>query len=195
MPSTDYSNPDDDSKRKTYQRGKPIKDGQSFDRIRERNIDNLEKEYNYVYPRCLDLYKKWKYALLNKNSEASNLETQYNLCSYKLDELKNKLDEANKITSEEIEIIKSRTNKQDENIFRNQKEIDNSTNVLKEKQRIVNTDTNKVEDYNQLNNSMSNSNIIWIILLIIFIGGTVALAYFYFFSEGVQGGQVGSIES
>ena len=183
MPSTDYDNPDPDSTGYTYQDGNQITDGLSFDTIRERNIDNLEKEYNYVYPRCLDLYKKWKYALLSQNAQASNLETQYNLCSYKLDELKNKLDEANKVTSEEIGILRERTSEQDVNIFNNQKEIDSSSNILKEKQGLVNSNTTKIEDYNQLNNSMSTSNIIFVILLIIFIVGAMALGYLYFLSE------------
>lgn len=183
MPSTDYNNPDPDSTGYTYQDGMQITDGLSFDTIRERNIDNLEKEYNYVYPRCLDLYKKWKYALLSQNAQASNLETQYNLCSYKLDELKNKLDEANKVTSEEIDILREKTGKQDVNIFMNQKEIDNSSNILKEKQSLVNSNTSKIEDYNQLNNSMTTTNVIWVILLIIFIVGAMALGYLYFLSE------------
>ena len=182
--SIEYTDPDPASNELSYNEGRQIRDGESFAKIRKKNIDNLEKEYNYVYPRCLDLYKKWKYALLNLDtSAASSFESQYNQCSFKLDQLKNKLDETNRVSSEEIEVIKNRTDLQDESIFRNQKVIDGSTNILKEKQSIINSDSNKVEDYNQLNNSMANSNIIFIILLIIFIIGSMALAYLYFLSE------------
>ena len=67
--------------------------------------------------------------------------------------------------------------------FMNQKEIDNSSNILKEKQSLVNSNTSKIEDYNQLNNSMTTTNVIWVILLIIFIVGAMALGYLYFLSE------------
>lgn len=186
MASIDYNDPDSASKHLSYRKGRRIRDGNSFSKIREKNIDNLEKEYNYVYPRCLDLFKRLKYALLNKDSNASSLESQYNLCSFKLNELKNKLDDSNKITAEEIKVLKRKTNDEDKNIFINQKVIDNSINILKDKQRIVDSDTSKINDYNQLNNSMGISNVIWVILLIIFIVGAAVLGYFYFFSENEQ---------
>ncbi len=179
----DYENPDTSSEGATYREGNQITEGQSINLIRKYNIDNLEKEYNYYYPRCLDLYKKWKYAELNNNSQKTTLEGKYNQCAYKLENLKNKLDEANLVTSEEIEALKKKTLQEDKNIFINQKKIDDSSNILKEKKEIIDTSQIKIKDYNQLYNSITTKNIIWLVLLIIFIIGSLGLGYLYFFSK------------
>lgn len=188
MPGTTYENPNPNSNSLTYTDGKQLSSGQSFFHIRKKNIDNLEKEYNYYYPRCLDLYKKWKYAQLKNDPDKNTLNSQYQLCSNKLNTLKLKLEEANSVTSEQMEILKDQTNLEDKNIFINQQEINNSTNTLKEKQGRLETDDIKINDYNQLNNSISTQNIIWLILLLIFIVGALLLSYFYFSSgEGGEG--------
>ena len=54
--SVNYDDPDSKSTNLTYKPGREINDGGSLSRIRETNIDNLEKQYMYIYPRCLDLY-------------------------------------------------------------------------------------------------------------------------------------------
>lgn len=190
--TVNYDNPDSDSTGLTYKAGTQLTDGLGFHDIRKINIDNLEKEYNYLLPRCLDLYKKMKYSELNNSSDKSTLENHYLLCSNKLDTLKSKLDEANTLTSGELEILRGKTTIEDRNIFENQQKIDNASNVLKQKQERLNIDITKVDDYKQLINSISTKNIIWFILLLIFIAGFSLLGYFYFSSgEGGEGGEGG----
>lgn len=184
MPGTTYENPNPKSNNLTYKSGEELTSDMSFQKIRKINIDNLEKEYNYYYPRCLDSYKKWKNSQLNNSPERSTLESEYELCNNKLNTLKLKLEEANEVTSEQMEILKEQTSLSDKNIFINQQKINNNTNILKEKQQRLITDDTKINDYNQLNNSISTKNVIWLILLIIFIVGAALLGYFYFFSDG-----------
>lgn len=189
MSGTSYEDPDSNSRRLTYEHGNQLTSGQSFYQIREFNIDNLEKEYNYYYPRCLDYYKKWKNSQLNDSPDKNTLESEYQLCSNKLNSLKIKLEEANSVTSEQLEILKDQTNLEDKSIFANQQEINSSSNILKMKQNRLETDNIKINDYNQLNNSISTKNIIWLILLLIFIVGAVLLGYFYFSSGEGEGGE------
>tara|TARA_A100001015_G_C14770167_1_gene624908 strand:- start:25 stop:588 length:564 start_codon:yes stop_codon:yes gene_type:complete len=184
--TVNYDDPDSKSTNLTYKPGREINDGGSLSRIRETNIDNLEKQYMYIYPRCLDLYKRWKYAELNKYSEASSLEQQYNQCSSQLEILKNKLDEANLVTDEEIQSLKRKTINEDRKIFINQQKIDDSTSTLEKKQEMIQTSNDKVRDYTQLYNSINTQNIIWLILLIIFILGFLGLGYIYFGVEMSQ---------
>ena len=178
----DYKNPDSNSAGATYEEGTMIVDGQGFHEIRLNNIDNLEKEINYIYPRCLDLYKKWKFSLLEEGESSKSLafKSSYESCKLKLDTLKNKLDEVNTSTDVKLDEIRSRTDQIDKNIFINQKKMDNQTDILKQKQERVIRNNGKIHDYIQLNNSVSTKNIILLILLIIFIIGAGMLLYFYF---------------
>lgn len=193
MPESSYEDPNLSSNGLTYESGEQLTSGQSFYDIRKYNIDNLEKEYNYYYPRCLDAYKKWKNAQVNNTGERSSLQSKYEVCNNKLQILKNKLEEANRVTEEQLEVINEKTNIQDRNIFINQKRINSSSNVLKEKQERLETDNIKINDYNQLNNSMATKNIIWLILLIIFLIGAVLISFLYF-SSGEEGGSAENAE-
>ena len=132
MASPNYDDPDLSSKHLTYKKGKPITDGLGFHQIRKYNIDNLEKEYNYLFPRCLDIYKRLKYSELNNNSDKSTLESEYMLCSNKLNTLKLKLEEANSVTAEQLAILKEKNNNEDQHIFINQQKINDSSNILNE---------------------------------------------------------------
>ena len=68
----------------------------------------------------------------------------------------------------------------------NQQKIDDSTSTLEKKQEMIQTSNDKVRDYTQLYNSISTQNIIWLILLIIFILGVLGLGYIYFGVEMSQ---------
>lgn len=149
----------------------------SFLEIRKNNIDNLEREYNTLIPKCLDYYKKWKYLSVNKSTEAENANNLYIDCKTKLTNIQDQLNNLNSITSEEIIESSKEINKLDKTIFENQNKINNDSNILKEKHVTFETDNIKVIEYTQLNNSISIKNILLILLVLII---TIILSFLIF---------------
>lgn len=155
----------------------------SFLEIRKENIDTLEKNYNELLPKCLDTYKRWKYASVNKTSDRLQLEMDYYSQKKKLLDIQGQLNDINSTTSQDIANQSVEVNDLDKHIFKNQIIIDKEGKKLEKKHVTFETDDIKVVEYTQLINSMSIKNVLLIILLLIVILILSYLIFLYFIKE------------
>ena len=173
--SIDYNNPNSNSINYSYEEGQSLDSNMSFETIRKVNMDNLEKEYNYILPRCIEIYKKLS---LDKNN--SSLKQNYEICQSKLTQLEDKIGEVNNETDTHLNDLKNKINETDSYIFTNQNKINSINSHLQEKTKRIDGDVTKFNDYVELNNSMQIKNIIKIIVFIIFLIILIILGYLYF---------------
>ena len=142
----------------------------SFPEIRKRLLENLRKEYNYIFPRYLDAYKRWKSNMLDSNSaEAQSAKQDYTNLENQLNNINKALDKLNNQTLGDLEKSSEKLFKQDKVIFRNEKEIENEANNLSYLNERLSTDSNKIRDYQILNRNMSMRVLLWSIITIVVV--------------------------
>lgn len=170
--SIDYNNPNPVSINYSYEEGKSLDNNMSFETIRKINMDNLEKEYNYILPRCIEIYKK--IPLDKRNIQ------QYEICKSKLTQLEDKIADLNNQTDETLNNLKNKISETDIHIFNNQNKINSINSHLQTKSQRIDGDLTKFKDYVELNNSMKIKNIIKVIVFIVFLIILIILGILYF---------------
>lgn len=157
----------------------------SFPEIRKRLLENLKKEYNYIYPRYLDAYKRWKSNMLDSNSsEAQTAKQDYTSLDIQLNNINKALDKLNSQTLSDLNSSSERLFTQDKEIFRKEKAIQNESNNLTELNDRLHTDSNKMRDYQILNRSWGHRVLFWtIITIVVVLLWLATMAKFYGFKR------------
>ncbi len=142
----------------------------SFPEIRNRLLANLQKEYNYLYPRYLDAYKRWKSNTLDQNSsEAQSAKNDYQNLEQQLTSINNALKNLNEKTNNDIYNTSQTLYNQDKQIFLNQKKIQYEKNNINELNERLSSDNNKIKDYQILNRNWGHKLLFWIIITIVIV--------------------------
>jgi hypothetical protein len=178
---TDYNNPDPQSINYSYEEGEQVQNNMSFEMIRKINIDNLEKEYNYILPQCIEIYKK-----LSLDVDNVSLTQKYEICQNKLSVLEDKIADLNNKTDVSLTDLKNKINETDSYIFSNQDKMNSINSTLQEKHKRIDGDLIKFNDYVELNNSMKIKNIIKIIIFVIFLIILIILVFLYFIKNNKE---------
>lgn len=186
-----YNSPNLDSSGDTYIAGESIPSNNasnqpgslSFTEIRNRLLANLQKEYNYLYPRYLDAYKRWKSNTLDQNSiDAQSAQSDYQNLEQQLSAINNALSNLNQKTNNSIYDTSNTVYNQDKQIFLNQKKIQDEKNNINELNERLSSDNDKIKDYQILNRNWSHRLLFWIIItIIVAIVWLVMMSKFYGF--------------
>ncbi len=142
----------------------------SFTKIRATLLHNLQKEYNYLYPRYLDAYKRWKSNSLDSNTnDAQSAQNDYNNLAQQLKAIINAISNLNQKTYTDIVNSSSILENQDKQIFKNAQLIKNEKSNLTELSDRLSSGQDKMRDYQIMNRNWGHRLLFWIIITIIVV--------------------------
>lgn len=153
--------PQDDSSSKSMNQ-------MSFTKIRSTLLHNLQKEYNYLYPRYLDAYKRWKSNSLDSNTnDAQSAESDYNNLGLQLKAIINAITNLNEKTYNDIVHSSRILEDQDKQIFKNAQIIKNEKSNLTDLSDRLASGEDKMRDYQIMNRNWGHRLLFWFIVAIV----------------------------
>lgn len=136
--------------------------------IRNINLENLTKRYNYYYDRWLNAYQIWK-STPTTSDKYSVTKQNFDEIDNKMKEIKSSIIRINSTTEKDINKDRDTINNQNINIFKEEKQLLESGKNLGSLSERLSTSEKKIKDYQILNRSFSIKVPFWIILTIIII--------------------------
>ena len=147
---------------------KPSDDNSDEVSVRNINLENLKKRYNYYYDRWLNAYQIWKSTPTNSDRYSDN-KKNFEQIDQSMKDIKNQIMTINTQTENSIKKDRNKINDQNKYIFKQEKKLLESGHNLGSLSERLSKSEKKIKDYQILNRSFSIKVFFWIILTVIII--------------------------